>query len=171
MKSPAFVAALLIAATVASAQPRVYVTNERSGDISVIDAVTNSVTETIPVGKRPRGIRIRGDGKVLYVALSGSPIAPPGVDERKLPPPDKSADGIGVIDIERAALREKIESGSDPEDFSLSDDGRYLYASNEDEAQVSVVDLQTRKIIAKLPVGTEPEGVATSPDGKWVYVT
>src|SRR4051812_21715971 len=48
---------------------RVYVTNERSGDVSVIDAATNRVVQTIPVGKRPRGVRVGRDGKTVYVAL------------------------------------------------------------------------------------------------------
>src|SRR5215475_11582550 len=78
---------------------RIYVTNERSGDLSIIDAATHEVTATIPLGKRPRGIHASLDRKTIYVALSGSPIAPPGVDESKLPPPDKSADGIGVFDV------------------------------------------------------------------------
>jgi hypothetical protein len=40
------------------------------------------------------------------VALSGSPIAPPGVDESTLPPPDKRADGIGVVSVaDRKLLR------------------------------------------------------------------
>ncbi|HEV2295076.1 MAG TPA: beta-propeller fold lactonase family protein [Tepidisphaeraceae bacterium] len=162
---------LLLGATVADAQPRVYVTNERSGDVSVIDTGSDRVVSTINVGKRPRGIRIRGDGKVAYVALSGSPIAPPGVDERTLPPADKSAGGIGVIDVDSGTLRERIESGSDPKDFSLGKDEQFLYASNEHEAKVSIIDLRNRKVVAQLDVGPEPEGVATSPDGKWVYVT
>jgi PQQ-dependent catabolism-associated beta-propeller protein len=163
-------AMILLASAVASAQPSVYVTNERSGDVSVIDTLANRVISTIEVGKRPRGIRARSDGKVLYVALSGSPIAPPGSDKRKLPT-DKSADGIGVIDLATGKLREKIDSGSDPESFSISEDERFLYVSNEDEAAASIVDIAARKIVAKLKVATEPEGVATSPDGKWVYVT
>ena len=60
---------------------RVFVTNENSGDISVIDVATQKVVATIPVGKRPRGIRLSRDGSQVFVALSGSPIAPPGVDE------------------------------------------------------------------------------------------
>ena len=55
--------------------PRVYVTNERSGNMTVIDANTNQAIATIALGKRPRGIRLAPDGKTLYVALSGSPIA------------------------------------------------------------------------------------------------
>ena len=60
---------------------RVYVTNESSGDLSVIDGTTLEVIATIPLGKRPRGIHASPDGKTIYVALSGSPSAPPGVDE------------------------------------------------------------------------------------------
>ena len=70
---------------------RVFVTNENGGDISVIDVATQKVVATIPVGKRPRGIRLSHDGAHVYVALSGSPIAPPGVDEDTLPPADKKA--------------------------------------------------------------------------------
>src|SRR5947207_12022516 len=77
---------------------RVYVTNEASGNLSVIDAEKQEVVATAPLGKRPRGIKASPDGKTLYVALSGSPSAPPGTDESKLPPPDRSADGIGEVD-------------------------------------------------------------------------
>src|SRR5512134_419875 len=78
---------------------RVFVTNEVSGDISVVDVAARKVITTIPVGKRPRGIRVSPDGSTLYVALSGSPIAPPGVDESTLPPADKQADGVGVVSV------------------------------------------------------------------------
>jgi YVTN family beta-propeller protein len=37
------------------------VTNERSGDLSVIDLATERVVATVPLGKRPRGIRISPD--------------------------------------------------------------------------------------------------------------
>src|SRR5262245_9440786 len=102
---------------------RIYVTNERSGDLSIIDAATHEVTATIPLGKRPRGIHPSLDHQSIYVALSGSPIAPPGVDESKLPPPDKKADGIGVFDVRENKLVRIIAGGSDPEEFDLSKDG------------------------------------------------
>src|SRR6188768_581831 len=73
----------------APAVGRLFVTNESGGDISVVDVGARKVVATIPVGKRPRGIRLSPDGTTLYVALSGSPMAPPGVDEKTLPPPDK----------------------------------------------------------------------------------
>src|SRR5688572_30566974 len=77
----------------------VYVTNEQSGDLSIIDAGTQVLVATVPLGKRPRGIAVSPDRTMLYVALSGSPAAGPGVDEKTLPPPDRTADGIGVVDV------------------------------------------------------------------------
>ena len=150
---------------------RVYVTNEVSGELSIIDPGKLEVVSTVMLGKRPRGIHASPDGKVIYVALSGSPIAGPGVDESKLPPPDKSADGIGVFDIQQNKIVKIINAGSDREEFDLSGDGTLLYASNEDIGGASVVDIAAGKVLQTIKVGEEPEGVTTSPDGKFVYVT
>src|SRR5262245_32248140 len=56
---------------------RIYVTNEASGDLSVIDSARHDVIATVKLGKRPRGIHASPDRKTIYVALSGSPMAPP----------------------------------------------------------------------------------------------
>src|SRR5918994_2055149 len=103
------------AAAPSFAAGRLFVTNEQGGDISVVDVAAQRVVATIPVGKRPRGIRLSPDGSLLYVALSGSPIAPPGVDESTLPPPDKRADGIGVVSVADLKLLRVLPGGSDPE--------------------------------------------------------
>jgi len=149
----------------------IYVTNERSGDLSEIDSSTLQVTATIPLGKRPRGIHASPDGQFLYIALSGSPIAGPGVDESKLPPPDRSADGIGVFDVRQNKLVRMIPSGVDPENFDITKDGKTIIVSNEDDAKASFVDIASGKVSKSLPVGEEPEGVTVSPNGKFVYVT
>jgi YVTN family beta-propeller protein len=151
--------------------PRLYVTNEISGDLSVIDLRTSSVVATIPVGKRPRGVRVSPDRTTLYVALSGSPIAGPGVDESTLPPPDRRSDGIGVIDVRSGKLLKTLAAGSDPEQLAVSTDGRRLFVANEDAGEVSVVDVASASVIRRIAVGGEPEGVDLSPDGRWVYVT
>ncbi len=150
---------------------RVFVTNETSGDLSIIDGATLEVIGTVPLGKRPRGIHASPDGKTIYVALSGSPMAPPGVDESTLPPPDKSADGIGVYDLEQNKIVRILESGSDPENFDISQDGKTIYVSNEDIGGVSFVDVESGKLIQTILTGGEAEGVALSPDGKRVYTT
>src|SRR5687767_5329418 len=101
MRIAVLIAAFFLGAGAARAAEErflVAVSNERSGDVSLIDGDTREVIDTIRVGKRPRGIAPSRDGKLLYVALSGSPIAgPPGKDGKErtdLPPPDRAADGI-----------------------------------------------------------------------------
>ena len=150
---------------------RVYVTNEESGDLTIINPATLEIVSTEPLGKRPRGIHASPDGKTIYVALSGSPPSPPGVDESTLPPPDRSADGIGVFDVAENKLVKLIKSGTDPEEFALSKDGSLLYVSNEDAALASIVDIATEEILKSLPVAGEPEGVTLTPDGSFIYVT
>ena len=150
---------------------RVYVTNEGSGDITVIDPVKMEALMTVPLGKRARGIHATPDGKQILVALSGSPFAPPGVDESTLPPADKSADGIGVFDVATSKMLRKVPGGSDPEQFAISKDGKLLYVSNEDIAGVSLVDPVNGQVLTTLKTGEEPEGVTMSPDGKFVFVT
>ena len=149
----------------------VYVTNEGSGDVTFIAGDTHEVTATLPLGKRPRGIKASPDGQYLFVALSGSPPAPPGIDESTLPPPDRTADGIGVVDLATRQVNRIIKGGTDPEQVALSLDGSRLYVANEDMGTTSVVDIETGDILAVLEVGDEPEGVTTSPNGSVVYVT
>jgi len=150
---------------------RIYVTNEASGDLSVIDSAAHEVVATVKLGKRPRGIQASPDGSTIYVALSGSPFAPPGIDESTLPPPDRRADGIGVFDVRQNKLLRILESGPDPEQFDVTRDGNFLYVSNEDSSAASLIDLKAGTVKTSIPVGEEPEGVTLSPDGKFVYVT
>jgi YVTN family beta-propeller protein len=113
---------------------QIFVTNERSGDVTVIDGGDFKVTSTIAVGKRPRGIHVSPDGKTVYVALSGTPIeGPPALDAQGNPilkknnksddddddesKADKSADGIGIVNVAQKKLTGRISAGSDPEEF------------------------------------------------------
>src|SRR5579863_7134131 len=106
---------------------QIFVSNEKSGDVTVINGSDLKVAATIAVGKRPRGIQSSPDGKTVYVALSGTPIAlPPKLDANGNPifkrgkdddddsvaPSDKAADGIGVIDVAQQKLTGVLHGGS-----------------------------------------------------------
>ncbi|HEU0030068.1 MAG TPA: hypothetical protein VFQ53_05515 [Kofleriaceae bacterium] len=149
--------------------PRVFVSNENAGTVSVIDPAKRAVVATITVGKRPRGLRVSRDGGSLYVALSGSPKAAPGVDESTLPPPDRKADGIGVVDLDKLELVRVLPGGQDPESFDLVGDD-LLVVSNEETSEATLIDLDDRAIRARVVIGKEPEGVTTAPDGL-VWIT
>src|SRR5438552_6910358 len=129
----------------------VFVSNERSGDVTVIDGTTDSVIGTFAVGKRPRGIHAAPDGRRVFVTLSGSPRMAPGVDENRAPA-DKTADGLAVIDSSTNKLVEKWHVGSDPEQFALSKEGALAFISNEDDASASIIDLTNGQSRGKVKV-------------------
>ena len=165
-------AAVLAARADNAARPaeRLYVSDERGGNVVIVDPREARVVARIAVGKRPRGLQLSLDHRRAYVALSGSPIGGPNVDESKLPPPDRRYDGIGVVDLKSQKLISTYPSGADPETFALSHDGKTLYVSNEDTGGLSAIDLTTGTLRATVAVGSEPEGVAVSRDDHRVYV-
>lgn len=170
-------APLLGAVALASCNPHappeqrvIYVSDERGNAVLVVDPATGKMLRHIPAGTRPRGIRLSPDGATLYVAVSGSPLGGPGVDEASLPPADRSRDGIAVIDTATGAVTRVLKAGTDPETFALSPDGRTLYVSNEDASRVSAVDTRGIAPTRQLPVGEEPEGSAVTLDGKRLFV-
>src|SRR6476659_7004706 len=83
---------------------KVYVSNEKGNSITVIDSETQAVTATVPVGRRPRGITISKDGKLLYLCAS---------DE----------DGVEVIDTTTMKVVRTLQSGAEPELFILHPSG------------------------------------------------
>ena len=164
--------AALAAARQAAAGTELYVSAEESGEIIVVDAERGEVAARVPVGKRPRGIKLSHDGKLLYVALSG--IAAGGAGRRRIEA--AAARSRGRRRRRRRSRRRTscvrtYASGQDPESFDLSRDGKTLYVSNEESSEMSVLDLETGKVTRKVAVGGEPEGVTLRPDGKAVYVT
>ena len=149
----------------------VYVSDEDGGIVLAIDPAAAAIVDRIAVGKRPRGLRLSRDGKRLYVALSGSPRSGPGIDEAHRPPPDRASDGVGVVDLATRRLVAILPSGRDPETFDLSPDGKTLYVSNEETAEMTALDVSSGAVRGTVAVGREPEGVAVRPDGKVVFVT
>jgi YVTN family beta-propeller protein len=188
-RAAAFCGALLLCAAPLHGQTsgdyQVFVSNEKSGDLTVINGADFKVVATIPVGKRPRGIHASPDGRTIYVALSGTPIEPPpkldangnpifqkgGDDDDNKTPADKTADGIGIVDVAQRKFLRKIPAGSDPEQFCVSADGKRLFISNEDTGTATILEAETGKIVTFTPVGREPEGSGLAPDGKTFFIT
>lgn len=152
---------------------RLYVSNEDGQSVTVLDADSGTVIETIAIGKRPRGLKLTPDGSRLFVAVSGLPKCPPSVPDEECAKleRDLKADGIAVVDTATHKVVQLLHAGSDPEQFALSRDGKRLFVANEDSATISVVDIASGAVVQRVPVGREPEGVAVTPDGRWVLIT
>ena len=150
----------------------VYVSTEDGGEIVAVDPDRGEVVARIPVGKRPRGVKLSPDGKTLYVALSGSPRAAPGVDETKLPPrrsirrrrgrgrPGRAQAGPHHRERRRSRIVRPVEGRPPAVRLQRGDRG-------DDRARPR----QRQGPVRTVKVGDEPEGVTLRPDGKLVYVT
>lgn len=152
---------------------RAYVSNEDDGTVTVIDAERGAAIATITVGKRPRGLALNPDGRLLYVAVSGLPKCPPPLTDEECArlPRDPAADGVAVVDTTKLERVRVLTGVSDPERVAVSRDGHRLYVSEEDAARLAVLDPVGGRVVATVPVGREPEGVRVSPNGRWVLVT
>lgn len=130
----------------------IFVSNEQSNVVHMIDAANLEERGRIEIGKRPRGMALSPDGKTLYVAVSN--------DNR-----------ITAVDVATGRLLGHLPSGPDPETFAVSPDHKTLYIANEDDSLLSFTDIGARTITREVSVGGEPEGTAVSPDGRTVVQT
>ena len=90
---------------------KVYVTNMVSGTVSVIEARTRRVVDTIKVGTEPFGCALTPDGKKLFVA-------------------NQSSETVSVIDTRRDKVVQTIKGvGTKPHAISISADGKKVYVT------------------------------------------
>ncbi len=128
----------------------IFVTNEKSNTISVLDS-SDRVVATMETCARPRGIHFNSDRTQFFVGCADDSV-------------------VAVYDIATKALVRRYRDIEEPETFDLHPDGRHLYISNEEEAEASVLDLETGEIVAGYDTGEEPEGVLFTADGGLVFV-
>jgi YVTN family beta-propeller protein len=189
----AAIASGTLAHRVADTPTRVYVPNNTSDTVSIVDPRTYRVIRTVRVGLGPQHITPSWDLRHLYVGNTYSStlteIDPrSGRVVRTIPVPDPynlyfTPDGSVAVDVaERlrtlylfdpetwkriGAIRIPF-AGIDHLDFSA--DGRFLLISAEYSGMVAKVSLATRRVVGSLRVGGSPVDVKLSPDGSVFYV-
>jgi DNA-binding beta-propeller fold protein YncE len=173
--------------------PRVYVPDEITGDIVVIDAITRSIVDRFPVGRTPHHVTPSYDMSRLYVnvmnsgylaeldIVTGRPgrripvVAPynlyfsPGGDLAIVAA--ESANRLDFFDpiSWRPIRRLQIPaSGVDHLDFSA--DGRSLMVSAEFNGRVIKVNLDRLAVESVLQVGGAPIDVKLAPAGDVFFV-
>ncbi len=129
----------------------VYVTNEASNNVSVINRQTGEIVATVLVGQKPRGIAtsLGKEHPKVYVANSGS-------------------NSISVIDptLNKVEVEIPVRFGREPEGIAVarvSPDRELIFVTNYGSNNVSVIDATTYQEIEKINVGDGPIAVATDP--------
>lgn len=125
-----------------------WVTDELSSDVSVIDRKTNTVAKVIhfappgfrPVDVTPVGITMTKDGKTAFVTLG-------------------HANHVAFVDMATKAVRSYVLTGSRPWGVDLSSDEKTLYVANGLSDDISLVDVASAKNVKSIPVGRTPHTI------------
>src|SRR5215831_21340344 len=117
---------------------RLYVAENLTHKVAVVDLATQQVITKIAVGEYPYDCEISGDGKRVYVSNWGS-------------------QSIAVIDTSNNQVLNNIQVGDHPNDLELTRDGRVLYVANANSNKVSVVDTAQMKEIEAISTALHPQ--------------
>ncbi|HEY0767733.1 MAG TPA: cytochrome D1 domain-containing protein [Steroidobacteraceae bacterium] len=169
-----------------------FVTNEDTARLTVLDAARGKALGSIAVGREPEGVRTSPDGRWLLVTSVGG-------------------NSVAIIDARTRALLHTVLVGERPRDLAFTLDSSAAYVSGEADASVyrislpsgepttqllqlrkearpmgvvfdaprerlyvstghggtvAVISLQDGRLIEEVPVGARPWGLALSADGR-----
>jgi YVTN family beta-propeller protein len=170
--------------------PRIYVANESSNNISVIDAVTFSPIGTIDArGHSTHDLALTRDGKRLFATNLASGrvsvidtdametiasiftaarahVVAVTNDGRQVWVANIGNDTVSIIDVAAYRILGTIHTGAGPTGLTFSRDGKFAYVSNQGDRTVAVVDTETHQIVKVIPVGANPHFLVLGPDGR-----
>ncbi|WP_304521786.1 YncE family protein [Bacillus toyonensis] len=140
--------------------PYIYVANQDSNNVTVIDPATNAVLTTIPVDSGPFDVAITPNGQTAYVSNFFS-------------------NSISVINISNNTLSATISPGNDhPLGIAITPDGTKVYIATAgpfvvDGSAITVINTAINTVIAKIQVPGQlsPEDIAVTPNGLQAYFT
>jgi len=132
-------------------EKKLYVSNIRSGSVTVIDRATDAV-HSLSTGEGAEGIDVTPDGREVWVTNRG-------------------AQTVAVIATADDSVTARFESGGQmPIRVKFTPDGREAWVSNARSNSVTVFDVPSRRMLATIEVGAVPVGIQMSPDGRRAFV-
>jgi YVTN family beta-propeller protein len=118
--------------------------------VSVIDAASETVIDTITVGVAPNGIAVTPDSSRVYVGNIG-------------------AGTVSVIDAAQSAVVVTISGLSGPNVPVVSPDGKRVYVTETNDSAVAIIDTSTDSFESEIEVGPNPFGIAFVPEPKPLF--
>lgn len=127
---------------------RVYTANGQGSNITVLDANTNSVLATVPVGLHPRDIAVNSKTNRIYVTAENG--------------------NVSVIDGVNNGVIAVIQVG-DARGVAVNPVTNRVYVSNGPLNTVTVVNGSTNAVLLTIPVGAFPQGIGVNPETNRIY--
>lgn len=157
-----------------------FVANTDSDSVTILDAATGAVVETLPVGDAPVGAWPGTDGR-MYVdneagksisvidpstrsivgtfALGFTPalaaIAPGG----ELWVTDTDSGRLVFFDAATGTKRGELATGGGAHAITFTADGAKAYVSNQAADTVTAIDVATKRVVKTISVGAKPNGL------------
>lgn len=148
-----------------SSRDRVYLGEQFSNTISVVDPSSNTLVGAIRLGDpQPANMSPLYRGQLLVHGLGFSP------DHRTLVAVSIGSNAVSFIDTATNAVKHITYLGRAPHEAFFTPDGREVWVSVRGEDYVSVLDAKRYGEIARIPVPNGPGMVIFSPDGRYGYV-
>ncbi len=136
-------------------EKKLYVTNIRSGSVSVIDRAAAKEAEavtTVPTAAGSEGIDVSPDGREVWVA-------------------NREGNTLSILSTVTDKVIASVESGGQmPIRVKFTPDGKQVWVSNARSNTVTVFDAAGRKLVTTIEVGAVPVGIQMTPDGKRAFV-
>ena len=136
--------------------PCVYVANQSSNNVAVIDGATNNVIHHIPAGKTPQFLAVNPAGSRVYVSTHAQ----------------VNSGLVTVIDTATYNIVANIAVGPNPTGLALDSSGSRLYVVNSGDNTLSVIDTSTNQVIgAPVPIADRPYDIVVSSDDTRIYIS
>ena len=169
---------------------RIYVANESSNSVTVINADNFEVIGTIDSKNHAtHDLALTRDKKMLLATNLGTGRVSV-IDTQKMETiasiytgarshvvtltndnsqawiANVADDTITILDLASLRIVGLLATGLGPTGLAFSRDGRFAYVSNQGDKTVSVIDVNYQRIIKTLQVGTNPQFLILGPDGR-----
>ncbi|WP_214484762.1 beta-propeller fold lactonase family protein [Bacillus sp. SM2101] len=177
----------------------VYVTNEFSNNITIIDGQENMPITTLPVQNTPFRVAITQDRSFAYVAnlnsgsvsvirisdntLVGDPISTGGGSQNLVITPDSAfvyvynidASTVSVIEVSENRVVQCISVGKGSRantynNIAITPDGQFVYIANTQDSTISVIQTSNNVVIKTISVPNSPLSITSTPNSQFVYV-
>lgn len=139
------------AAAARGSTTRVYVTNSKGDDVTVIDPATMKVVGSIKIGANPHGVVASPDRRTLYVSVEGT-------------------DELAATDIATNQVKWRVKVGRAPNEVSITPDGRKVFVPLRNEAAIDVVDTATMQVVDRMKAPAWPHNTYVSANGRRLYL-
>jgi YVTN family beta-propeller protein len=174
----------------AGPRARVFVANESSNTVTVVDGESFQVVGTVEARNHAtHDLAVSRDGRWLFATnLASGRLS--AINTRALETVASIATGdrahvvtltndnrqawvanigdntISIVDTSTFRILGTIAVGKGPTGLTFSRDGRFAYVSNQGDKTVEVIDTASHRVLKAIPVGTNPHFLVLGPDGR-----